>query len=250
MQQIHVLENVEAPAYEDTWVTVFGFAVESSTISAVLQEFQTCGNIVMWVHPPAATCNWIYVQFEGKHGAQRALQRNGSRLGLLHILVGVQPPSYQDKQYISTQSKQAFQSQGMAPALPQRQYGLAPTRDKVRSHAKSKSLTCTSGCHYASKSASLRGSRGRLGSQQRCLSATVCAMSCERHRRCEWLGRQAGALKAHNARTGFMLRHTACTSCRRSVCRKCCKRAGGSECLSCCLALDPRRQECAQTMLC
>ena len=131
VQQINVLENVETPSYEDKWVTVFGFAVESSTISAVLQEFQACGNILMWVHPPAATCNWIYVQFEDEHGAQRALQRNGSRLGLLHILVGVQPPSHQDKHFITSQNKQAFESQGMAPALPQRQYGLAPTRAKV-----------------------------------------------------------------------------------------------------------------------
>lgn len=132
MSQINVLENVEVPAYEDTWVTVFGFTPESSVISAVLQEFQACGNIQMWITPPASTCNWIYIQFEAKHAAQRALQRNGATLGLLSIRVGVQPPSYQDRQCIASQAGQAWTSAGARPALPERQYVLAPTAAKVR----------------------------------------------------------------------------------------------------------------------
>jgi Nup53/35/40-type RNA recognition motif len=129
-----VLENVETPSYEDSWVTVFGFSTDSIVISAVLQDFQSCGNIQMWIGPPVAGCNWVYIQFESPHGAQRALQRNGTRLGLLNIMVGVQHPSYQDKQYIASQSKQAFRSEGMHPALPERNYALAPTREKVCAH--------------------------------------------------------------------------------------------------------------------
>jgi hypothetical protein len=131
VQHINVMENTETPLYEDCWVIVFGFSTESSVISAVLQEFQSCGNIQMWIGPPAASCNWVYIQFEDEHAAQRALHRNGSKLGLLNIMVGVQPPSHQDRHYIAAQSNQRCTSAGMQPALPERSYALAPTREKV-----------------------------------------------------------------------------------------------------------------------
>ena len=135
VSQIHVLENVEVPVYEGTWVTVFGFTPESSVISAVLQDFQTCGNIQMWISPPTSTCNWIYIQFESKQAAQRALQRNGSTLGVLGIRIGVQPASYQDRQHIASQASSSWSSAGVEPALPERHYALATTAAKVQSPA-------------------------------------------------------------------------------------------------------------------
>ena len=142
---MNVLQNTETPLYEDTWVTVFGFSPDSSVISDVLQEFQTCGNIQMWIGPPSASCNWVHIQFESANGAQRALQRNGSKLGLLNVMVGVQPPSHADKQYIGSQTSSSFQSAGMQPALPERKYALASTRQKVRAPLRPSRPTRTAG---------------------------------------------------------------------------------------------------------
>jgi hypothetical protein len=128
---VHVLNNEEAPEYDSTWVTVFGFLADKNVLSAVLQEFQGCGNITTWLSPPAANCNWVYIQFEAKHGAQRALKKNGQKLGLHNMMVGVQPLSEQDKQFLADQSSHAWTSAGIHTALPERRYVVASTGAKV-----------------------------------------------------------------------------------------------------------------------
>lgn len=156
--QIKVLENVEAPAYEDTWVTVFGFGTDSAATSHVLQEFQSCGNIQMWLSPPLPTCNWLYIQFETQHGAQRALQRNGTKLASMGILVGVQPPSAADRQHIGGRQPGGAASASSQPTLPERGYVLSTTRTKVRPQPVLKS--------HVSRAAPLGGCRAVSYSQQ------------------------------------------------------------------------------------
>jgi hypothetical protein len=129
--QVQVLQNVETPAYEDTWVTVFGLSSDSSATSTVLQEMQACGNIQSWLSPPLPSCNWMYVQFESRHGAQRALQRNGSRLGQLGIMIGVQPPSAADRQHIANRSQPTWVAGGMQPVATEAPYVLSSSNTQV-----------------------------------------------------------------------------------------------------------------------
>jgi Nup53/35/40-type RNA recognition motif len=109
---INVLRSEEAPVYDDTWVMVFGFLTDRSVLAAVLQEFQLCGTIVLWVTPPAANCNWIYIQFETPEGAHRALKKSGQRLGMLPMVIGVQPLSPEDRRFIAQQSANSWTSRG------------------------------------------------------------------------------------------------------------------------------------------
>lgn len=132
--KVEVLQNVEPPAYEDTWVTVFGLSSDSNATSAVLQEMQACGNIQSWLSPPLPSCNWIYVQFESRHGAQRALQRNGSRLGQLGIMIGVQPPSAVDRRYIASRATPAWGAGGIEPTGTERPYVLTSSSIQVCEH--------------------------------------------------------------------------------------------------------------------
>eukprot|EP01025_Chloroclados_australasicus_P002204 TRINITY_DN105100_c0_g1_i1.p2 TRINITY_DN105100_c0_g1~~TRINITY_DN105100_c0_g1_i1.p2 ORF type:complete len:118 (+),score=9.91 TRINITY_DN105100_c0_g1_i1:1-354(+) len=88
-------------------------------------QFQACGNVKHLIVPPAANCNWVYLQYESVEGAQRALQRNGSKLGVLSMMVGVQPPSLQARQLFSQHVGGVWASPGMQTALPER-YNSAP----------------------------------------------------------------------------------------------------------------------------
>lgn len=128
---INVLRSEEAPVYDGTWVMVFGFLTDRSVLAAVLQEFQLCGTIVLWVTPPAANCNWIYIQFETAEGAQRALKRSGQRMGMLPMVIGVQPLSPDDRRFIAQQSGQSWTSKGMSASVPQRSFTLSCTTGKV-----------------------------------------------------------------------------------------------------------------------
>lgn len=132
MTTINVLRSEEAPVYDDTWVMVFGFLTDRSVLAAVLQEFQLCGTIVVWVTPPAANCNWIYIQFETPEGAQRALKKSGQRLGMLPMVIGVQPLSPDDRRFIAQQSGNSWTSKGMGSSVPQRNFALSSTTGKVR----------------------------------------------------------------------------------------------------------------------
>jgi hypothetical protein len=128
------LDVIDAPLYEDTWVTVYGFPCEhSNVVSAVLQEFQACGNLQRWCPGPTSNCNWLHLQFETRHGAQRALHRNGLRLtGALNMLLGVQPPSAQDRRHIAQHADTQWGASAMQPsAVPVRSYVL-DSSTKVR----------------------------------------------------------------------------------------------------------------------
>jgi hypothetical protein len=75
--------------YEDTWITVFGIA--QSDIPLVLREFSKCGDIHEFgTFGESSTVNWLHINFATKHGAQRALLRNGERLSQF-CMVGVKP---------------------------------------------------------------------------------------------------------------------------------------------------------------
>ena len=128
---INVLRSEEAPVYDGTWVMVFGFLTDRSVLAAVLQEFQLCGTIIVWVTPPAANCNWMYIQFETPEGAQRALKKSGQRLGMLPMVIGVQPLSPDDRRFIAQQSGSSWTSKGMGASVPQRNFALSSTAGRV-----------------------------------------------------------------------------------------------------------------------
>lgn len=77
-----------AGQYDDTWVTVYGM-VPSDT-SLVLQEFQKCGDIMQWGTFGQPEANFLHLQFMNKHGAQRALLKNGEQLAY-DLIIGVKP---------------------------------------------------------------------------------------------------------------------------------------------------------------
>lgn len=132
---ISVLSNQEAPAYEDTWVIVFGFLTDGHAVSSVLQEFQSCGNIDNWRYPPASSCNWMFIRFETNLGAQRALKKNGQRMGAVPMMIGVQPPSPEDRRFLQQQDGSVWESKGMGVTVPERKFALATTAGKVSATA-------------------------------------------------------------------------------------------------------------------
>ncbi|KAG2485223.1 hypothetical protein HYH03_016009 [Edaphochlamys debaryana] len=77
----------QQPPYEDVWVTIFGFG--QADVPLVLSEFHRCGDIISWGFGEPAS-NFIHVRFQNKHGAQRALIRNGELL-TPSLIVGVKP---------------------------------------------------------------------------------------------------------------------------------------------------------------
>lgn len=128
---ISVLSNQEAPVYQDNWVVVFGFLTDGHAVSSVLQEFQSCGNIDNWRYPPASNCNWIFIRFETNLGAQRALKKNGQRMGTVPMMIGVQPPLPEDRRFLQQHADGVWQSKGMGIAVPERKFVLATTTGKV-----------------------------------------------------------------------------------------------------------------------
>lgn len=75
--------------YEDTWVTVFGFG--PSDMPLVIREFSKAGDIQQFgTFGEASQVNWVHLQYQNKHAAQRALLRNGDQLSAA-CMVGVKP---------------------------------------------------------------------------------------------------------------------------------------------------------------
>eukprot|EP00898_Chlorokybus_atmophyticus_P005883 jgi/Chlat1/6296/Chrsp44S05878 len=77
-------------AYDDCWVTVFGFSEEDTGL--VLREFQKCGDIVNYGTFAPGRANWIHIQYQNKYQARKALSRNGIQLSST-LIVGVKVPS-------------------------------------------------------------------------------------------------------------------------------------------------------------
>jgi nuclear pore complex protein Nup53 len=48
------------PAYDDDWVTVFGFSEQD--LPLVLAEFQQCGDIVTWQQPMQSGANFVHIR--------------------------------------------------------------------------------------------------------------------------------------------------------------------------------------------
>ncbi|PSC73480.1 Nucleoporin NUP53 [Micractinium conductrix] len=75
--------------YDDVWVTVFGFG--PSDLPLVIREFSKAGDIVQFgTFGEAAQVNWVHLQYQNKHAAQRALLRNSDQLSA-SCMVGVKP---------------------------------------------------------------------------------------------------------------------------------------------------------------
>ncbi|GFR51327.1 hypothetical protein Agub_g13692 [Astrephomene gubernaculifera] len=88
----------QQPAYDDVWVTVFGFTQQD--LPFVLREFHRCGDIVSWgFGEPQA--NFIHVQYQNKYGAQRALLRNGEQLNN-SLIIGVKPLDPRHRQRVAS----------------------------------------------------------------------------------------------------------------------------------------------------
>ena len=86
-QQQRDLARANRVQYEDSWVTVFG--ISQSDIPMVLKEFSKCGDIIEFgTFGEASSVNWIHINYSSKHGAQRALLRNGEQLSQF-CMVGV-----------------------------------------------------------------------------------------------------------------------------------------------------------------
>ncbi|PNH08433.1 Nucleoporin NUP53 [Tetrabaena socialis] len=90
----------QQPNYDDVWVTVYGFSQQE--VPLVLKEFHRCGDIISWGFGEPHS-NFIHIQargaaawagrgrcFQNKHGAQRALIRNGEQL-TGSLIIGVKP---------------------------------------------------------------------------------------------------------------------------------------------------------------
>ena len=78
-----------APSYNDVWVTAFGF--NRNEVQLVLKELSKCGDICNWGYfSSSSSTNFIHIQYQNKHAAQRALLRSGELLSPALIL-GVKP---------------------------------------------------------------------------------------------------------------------------------------------------------------
>ncbi|KXZ44661.1 hypothetical protein GPECTOR_64g80 [Gonium pectorale] len=109
----------QQPAYDDVWVTVFGFA--PSDVPLVLREFHSCGDIVSWSYgEPSA--NFIHVQYQSKYGAQRALLRSGEQLSG-SLIVGVKPLDARHRERVAALAEGSDLDAGYRPKpVPERPY--------------------------------------------------------------------------------------------------------------------------------
>lgn len=85
----------------DEWVTVFGFAGDET--NAVMREFEKCGAILRHVPGPGGA-NWIHIQFQNKHDAQKALYKNGLQINGA-LMVGVKPLDPLQRQALTEKSQ-------------------------------------------------------------------------------------------------------------------------------------------------
>ncbi|GIL74043.1 hypothetical protein Vretimale_4993 [Volvox reticuliferus] len=113
------------PAYDDVWVTVFGFTQQDRPL--VLREFHKCGDIVSWSFGER-DANFIHIQYQNKFGAQRALIRNGEQLtGSLIVGVRSLDPRHQN-QVASLQEETDYPAQAYRPMpVPERPYRVGVT---------------------------------------------------------------------------------------------------------------------------
>ncbi|XP_074276013.1 nuclear pore complex protein NUP35 [Silene latifolia] len=72
---------------EEEWVTVYGFSPGDTNF--VLREFEKCGVISKYV-PGPRNANWMYILYQNRAGAQRALSKNGMQINGV-LIVGVKP---------------------------------------------------------------------------------------------------------------------------------------------------------------
>ncbi|PRW18392.1 nuclear pore complex NUP35-like [Chlorella sorokiniana] len=110
----HALEQ-----YEDTWVTVFGFG--PSDLPLVIREFSKAGDIAQFgTFGESASVNWIHIQYQNKHAAQRALLHNGEQLSAT-CMVGVKPLDASHRAAVERQAGGANGGASFAMAFPKLQ---------------------------------------------------------------------------------------------------------------------------------
>ncbi|KAH9611742.1 hypothetical protein KSS87_012081 [Heliosperma pusillum] len=72
---------------EEEWVNVYGFSPGDTNF--VLREFEKCGVISKYV-PGPRNANWMYILYQNRAAAQRALSKNGMQINGV-LIVGVKP---------------------------------------------------------------------------------------------------------------------------------------------------------------
>ncbi|KAK9677064.1 hypothetical protein RND81_11G119700 [Saponaria officinalis] len=95
---------------EEEWVTVYGFSPADTNY--VLREFEKCGAIVKHV-PGPRNANWMYILYQNRAGAQRALSKNGMQINGI-LIVGVKPVDPVQRQALDEKANR----QGFMPLPP------------------------------------------------------------------------------------------------------------------------------------
>jgi nuclear pore complex protein Nup53 len=110
------LDLTPASKVQDPWVTVYGFTVDE--LALVLREFQKCGDIAQWgTFGAPSKANFIHIQYQSPHAAQRALLRSGEQLSS-DLFIGVRPLDALHKQKIEAFTSSSGGSPAPRVSLP------------------------------------------------------------------------------------------------------------------------------------
>ncbi|KAL9244612.1 hypothetical protein vseg_018373 [Gypsophila vaccaria] len=95
---------------EEEWVTVYGFSPGDTNY--VLREFEKCGVTLKHI-PGPKNANWMYILYQNRADAQRALSKNGMQINGV-LIVGVKPVDPVQRQALDEKSNR----QGFMPTPP------------------------------------------------------------------------------------------------------------------------------------
>ncbi|KAG2430575.1 hypothetical protein HXX76_010093 [Chlamydomonas incerta] len=120
----------QQPAYEDDWVTIFGFGQQD--VPLVLREFHRCGDILAWGFGETGA-NFMHVRYQNKYGAQRALIRNGEQL-TPSLIIGVKPldPRHRARVESLAEGPDAAGAAFRPKPVPERPYRVEATVGQAR----------------------------------------------------------------------------------------------------------------------
>lgn len=82
---------------EEEWVTVYGFSPADTNL--VLREFEKCGVILKHV-PGPRDANWMYILYQSRSDAQKALSKNGMCVNGV-LIIGVKPVDAMQRQVLN-----------------------------------------------------------------------------------------------------------------------------------------------------
>ncbi|KAM7255618.1 hypothetical protein ACFE04_008516 [Oxalis oulophora] len=95
---------------EEEWVIVYGFSPGDTNY--VLREFEKCGVISKHIPGPRGA-NWIYILYQNRSDAQKALNKNGVQINGI-LIVGVKPVDPIQRQTLN----ERLNTQGFMPLPP------------------------------------------------------------------------------------------------------------------------------------